>query len=296
MIKVIVFGAGGQVGQALKASKWPVGWRLRFLDRRACDLNDRMAIRTIIERYRPALIVNAAAYTAVDQAESDRQAAWSINATAVQAMAEAAVAAGAALVHFSTDYVFDGRSQRPWREADTIGPLNFYGASKAAVELAIQAWLTRHLIVRTGWVYGGSGRNFVNTMLKLGQSREHLSVVDDQWGRPTLARDLAPAVIAAAQSALENDSAWGTYHLTNGGPPTTWARLAQTIFGTVQYRQRTVPTIEPVASIDYPTAARRPLNSVLDNRTAERTFGIRLRPWQDALAESLRAPQQVNAA
>lgn len=290
MTSVLIFGAHGQLGRALSASRWPQGWRTRFLDRAACDLTDFAAIRRSILSTRPDLIVNAAAFTAVDQAESEPDVAWAINAFAPAAMAEAAARVGAALVQVSSDYVFNGSLGPAWREEDEPRPLNVYGATKVASERAVRAALARHLIVRTAWVFDQSGRNFVTTMLRLARSRPKLSIVNDQFGRPTAAGDLAHGLILMAEAAMAADDGWGTYHVTNSGPPVMWAGFAEAIFRAAGPWYGPPPQIQPVRAGEYPTAARRPANSVLDTAKAEQVFGLELRPWEAALRGMLARP------
>jgi len=290
MTQVLVFGAFGQLGRALASCPWPRGWHARFLDRGACDLTDFAAVRATIQRDRPDLIVNAAAYTAVDQAESQPDLAWAVNALAPAAMAEAALQGGAALVQVSSDYVFSGSLGPAWHEEDEPRPLNVYGATKLAGERAVRAALPRHLIVRTAWVFDGAGQNFVTAMLRLGLTRTQLPVVNDQYGRPTAAGDLARALVHMSQAAMAADGGWGTYHVTNSGATVMWADFARTIFRTARPWYGDGPDILPIRASEYPTAAQRPANSVLDTRKAEQVFGLTLRPWEDALRATLAWP------
>lgn len=290
MTNVLVFGAHGQLARALASASWPRSWRPRFIDRATCDLTDFAAVRRLILSTNPDLIVNAAAYTAVDQAESEPDLAWAVNALAPAAMAEAAACVGAALLHVSSDYVFSGSLGPPWVEEDETRPLNVYGATKVASEQAVRAALPRHLIVRTAWVFDSTGRNFVTTMLRLGRSSSKLSIVNDQFGRPTAAEDLARALVHMAYAAIATDSGWGTYHVTNSGPTVMWAGFADAIFRAAASWYVWRPEIAPIRGCDYLSAARRPANSVLNIAKAERTFGLTLRPWDEALRATLARP------
>ncbi|MCA8929012.1 MAG: dTDP-4-dehydrorhamnose reductase [Alphaproteobacteria bacterium] len=290
MTRVLIFGAQGQLARALAHSPWPRGWRTRYLDRSRCDLTDFAAVRDAILEGAPALIVNAAAHTAVDRAESQPDIAWAVNALAPAAMAEAARQVGAALVQVSTDYVFSGSLGPAWTEADEPRPLNVYGATKAASEEAVRAALPRHLILRTAWLFDRSGRNFVTTMLRLGRMQDRLSVVNDQYGRPTAAGDLAQALVHMAHAAMSADSGWGTYHLTNGGPAVMRADFARSIFAAAAPWYGAPPEIVPVRSNAFPAAAQRPANAVLDTARAEQVFGLAPRPWSDALGATLAQP------
>lgn len=290
MTSVLVFGAYGQLARALTTCPWPRTWRTRFLDRAACDLTDFAAVRRAILDTGPDLIINAAAFTAVDQAESQPDVAWAVNALAPAAMAEAAARIGAALVQVSSDYVFSGSLGPAWVEDDEPRPLNVYGATKAASERAVRAALARHLIVRTAWVFDTGGRNFVTTILRLGRTRPWLSIVNDQFGRPTAAPDLANALVRMAQAAMATEGGWGTYHVTNGGRPVMWAGFAEAIFQATAPWYGAPPPILPVRASEYPTAALRPANSVLNTGKAEHTFGLALRPWDEALRAMLGRP------
>lgn len=287
MTEVLLFGPTGQLGQSLRMARWPSGWNLTSLGRAEADFADADGLAAAVRQYRPDLIVNAAAYTAVDRAEAEQGIAWQVNAVAPGVLAQAASKIGAALVHVSTDYVFDGRKQGEWEEDDVVGPLNAYGTSKAAGEIAICAALERHLILRVSWLYGRRGRNFVRTVLKAGRGREQLSIVDDQWGRPTCADDLASGLIAAAERALAEDSHWGTYHFANSGKPVTWAGFARQIFADAVGKDGRAPEVIPICTSDDPRAAKRPANSVLALDKWRQTFGHTPRPWQVALGATL---------
>jgi dTDP-4-dehydrorhamnose reductase len=291
--RVLVTGADGQVGRALLES-FAESAEVVGCNRASLDLADTDRIREMVRDVAPDIIINAGAYTAVDRAESERDLAFAINARAPGILAEEAQRAGALLIHYSTDYVFNGSKQGPWAEDDATDPLSVYGASKQAGEEAIRNVGGRHLIFRTSWVYAPQGKNFVLTMLRLGRERDSLSVVDDQVGAPTTATELARATHAIAGGILEKKfgaaASWsGTYHMTCSGT-VSWCGFARAIFerGHVLHDGK-APKVTPIATSDYPTPAKRPLNSVLSNDKLHRTFNVRLAPWQSALDEALTA-------
>ncbi len=265
--RILLTGCNGQVGWELARTLSSLG-EVVATDSKTLDLADADAIRRLMAEARPRIVVNPAAYTAVDKAESEAERAYAINAVAPGILAEEAEKLGALLVHYSTDYVFDGSGETPWREDDATGPLNVYGASKLAGEQAIRERCRRHLIFRTSWVYGARGANFLLTMRRLMRERPELKIVADQIGAPTWCRHLAEAtaqVLAQVQSPFrgaDKPEPWGIQALD---PPQTPARLL------------------PIPSSDYPTPARRPLNSRLDNGKLERVFGLRLPEWREAL-------------
>lgn len=292
-MKLLVTGATGQVGWELARSLMPMG-QVVALDRAACDLSDPQAAAETVARHAPDVIVNAAAYTAVDKAESEPELAHRINAEAVGALAGVARAAGALLVHYSTDYVFDGRKPAPYVEDDATAPLNVYGASKLAGEQAIAASGCDHLILRTTWVYAARGQNFVATMLRLFAEREALRVVGDQHGAPTWARNIADAtagLICWAQEAIAaGNPVQRLFNLSAAGE-TTWHGFAEEIHRLALQRWPDHPwkvrNIAAIATEDYPTPAARPRNSRLDaTRLAEETR-IVMPHWSDALRRCL---------
>ncbi|MCA1978459.1 MAG: dTDP-4-dehydrorhamnose reductase [Thiobacillus sp.] len=286
--RILLTGANGQVGWELRRTLGALG-EVAALDSRTMDLVDADAVRATVRAIAPAIIVNPAAYTAVDKAESESDRAHAVNAVAPGVLAEEAARLGALLVHYSTDYVFDGSGARAWREDDATDPLNVYGATKLAGERAIAAAGCRHLIFRTSWVYGARGSNFLLTMRRLMRERPELKIVADQVGAPTWCRDLAEAtsqVLAQCTSpACTHDaSRLGVFHMTNAGE-TSWHGFAEAIQALDEFDETVVPArLVPIPSSDYPTPARRPLNSRLDNVKLERTFGLRLRDWREALA------------
>jgi dTDP-4-dehydrorhamnose reductase len=281
---ILVTGANGQVG-------WEIARRgagVRAYGHGDLDITDGEAVRRIFDNVRPQVVVNAAAYTAVDKAESDRTLAFAVNEAGPRNLALACAAFGIPLIHISTDYVFDGAKAGPYTENDPVAPLGVYGASKLAGEQAIREIHDRAVILRTAWVYGVHGANFVKTMLRLGAEREALRVVDDQRGCPTAAADLASAILVLAKklTGTVEKSAFGTFHCVGGGE-TTWCGFARGIFEAAQSRLPKTPRIEPITTADYPTPARRPANSVLDCSKLQAVHGITLPPWPTALREML---------
>ena len=289
-MKILLTGSNGQVGWELRRTLACLG-EVIAVDSRAMDLADADAIRRVVREVAPRVIVNPAAYTAVDKAESETELASAINAGAPGLLAEEAEKLGALLVHYSTDYVFDGSGDVPWREDDAKGPLNVYGAGKLAGEQAVQAACRRHLIFRTSWVYGARGANFLLTMRRLmrggATERPELKVVADQIGAPTWGRMLAEATalilgqqFSPARGA-DRPEPWGVYHMSNGGE-TSWHGFAQAIQALDAVENPT--RLLPIPSSDYPTPAKRPLNSRLDNDKLARVFGVRLPDWRQALS------------
>ncbi|GGE26418.1 dTDP-4-dehydrorhamnose reductase [Gemmobacter megaterium] len=279
-MRVLVFGRTGQVATELARRAGP-GLDIVTLGRTETDLADPAACAAAIAATPCAAVINAAAYTAVDRAETEEALATTINAAAPGAMAQACADLGLPFLHVSTDYVFDGSGDAPWQPTDAVAPLNAYGRSKLAGEQAVRAAGGAHLILRTSWVYSAHGQNFVKTMLRLGAERPALRVVDDQWGGPTPAAAIADALLGAAR-ALADGVTGGTYHFA-GQPPTTWARFARETFRLAHVSC----AVEGIATADYPTPARRPLNSRLDCATLTADFGITPPDWQAGLAAVL---------
>jgi len=283
---VLVIGSTGQLACSLARQGTAARYAVVCRGRPDCDVTDLAALRRLFEEISPAAVINAAAYTAVDNAESDPATAFAVNANGPGHLAALCAEHDIALVHISTDYVFDGTGRRAYLETDSIAPLGVYGASKAAGEAAIRRTWARHLIFRTAWLYGADGHNFLKTMLRLGSERDELSVVDDQRGTPTSADDAAGAILAALDRMLAapaDDPLWGTYHLTNGGS-TTWCGFAREIFRLAAASGRRTPKVTPIPTAAYPTPARRPAYSVLDTSKVRNAFGIELPPWQASLA------------
>ncbi len=296
--RILIVGNAGQLGRELERVFAGVG-PIVAVDRESVDLADPDQTRALVRHAAPDVILNAAAYTAVDRAESEMALAHAINALAPRVLAEEAVERNALLVHYSTDYVFDGSKPEPWTEDDSPAPLNVYGASKLAGEQAIQNSQARHLIFRTSWVCGPHGNNFLLTMLRLARERDRLSIVDDQIGAPTTSIELARATHAIVTGVLSGrfgpPREWsGLYHMTCAGS-VSWFGFAQAIFA----RASTLlgiksPELTPIATKDYPTPAARPRNSVLSNAKLHARFGVQLQSWDSALEEVLQCLKAEN--
>jgi len=295
-MKILLLGKNGQVGWELQRSLSPLG-ELVALDRAGdaarslCgDLQDLDGLRATVMALRPDVIVNAAAHTAVDKAQSETALARRLNAEAPAVLAEAAQSVGAALVHYSTDYVFDGSGSTPWTEDAPTGPLNVYGQTKLDGERAIAAACARHLIFRTCWVYAARGGNFAKTMLRLAAERERLTVIDDQFGAPTGAELIADVTAHAIRQLLQHPQDAGTYHLAAAGE-TTWNSYARFVIDTARALKPelklAVNEVAPVPTSAFPTPAQRPHNSRLDTQWLQQTFGLRLPPWQQGVARML---------
>ena len=293
-MKILLLGKNGQVGWELQRSLAPLG-ALTALDRQGdkglCgDLSDLDGLAATVRTLQPQVIVNAAAYTAVDKAESEPELARRINAAAPAALAREAHACGALLVHYSTDYVFDGSGSRPWREIDAPAPLSVYGRSKWEGEQRIVQSGARHLIVRTSWVYGARGGNFAKTMLRLAQERERLTVIDDQWGAPTGAELIADVTAHAIAQTRQQPGKAGIYHLAPAGE-TTWHAYAKYVIAQASQAQPAIKIkateIAPIPTSTYPTSARRPHNSRLNTHKLQTAFGLHLPPWQDGVRRML---------
>lgn len=285
---ILVTGVNGQVGFELLRSLQGLG-RVVAADRSILDLTDPARVRDVVREVKPTIIVNPAAYTAVDKAETDEAAARLINAEAPRVLAEEAAKSGATLIHYSTDYVFDGTKDAPYTEDDATNPQNVYGRTKLEGEQAIAATGCSHLILRTSWVYGRRGKNFLLTMLKLGAERPELRVVADQVGAPTWSRTIADMTAhivargAAAQRA--GDADWwrersGVYHFSASGE-TSWYGFAGAIFRTAT--RDSAPALSPISAAEYPVPAKRPANSRMSGDKLDLTFDLRMPDWEDAL-------------
>jgi dTDP-4-dehydrorhamnose reductase len=293
-VRILLLGGNGQVGTELRRSLAPLGELVvatregRLADGGACeaaDFDQPSTLPALVERIAPDVVVNAAAHTRVDRAETERDAAFRANAEAPAALAEACARRGATFVHYSTDYVFDGHGSRPYREGDATAPLGVYGASKLAGEEAVRASGARHLVFRTAWVYAAHGSNFLRTMLRLAGERDELRVVADQRGTPTpaaLIADVTATVLAQASARS------GLWHLTATGD-TTWCGFAEAIMAGARARGliARAPRIVPITTSDYPTPAARPGYSVLDCSALQRDFGIALPDWREGLDNTL---------
>jgi dTDP-4-dehydrorhamnose reductase len=292
-MRILLFGKGGQVGWELQRSLAPLG-ELVALDHDSTDhcgnFSNLTGLKDTVRDLKPDLIVNAAAHTAVDKAETEVELARTLNALAPGLLAQEAARVGAWLVHYSTDYVFDGSGSRPWTESDTPAPLNVYGQTKLEGEQLIRAVCPQHLIFRTSWVYAARGGNFAKTMLRLAQERERLTVIEDQLGAPTGADLLADVTAHAIRQLLQRPGDAGLYHLAAGGE-TSWCGYANYVLSQAKLVQPAIKikTIEvaPVPSSAFPTPAKRPHNSRLDTCKLQATFGLSLPPWQQGVARML---------
>jgi dTDP-4-dehydrorhamnose reductase len=287
MRRVLVLGCRGQVGAELMQARWGAAVEIVGRARPQLDIAAPHQVEDALAALSPGVVVNAAAYTAVDAAETDEAGAFAINADGPRLLAEACRRRGVPLIHLSTDYVFDGAAPRPYREDAPIRPVNAYGRSKAAGEAAVRRCQPQHVIVRTAWVYASHGSNFVRTMLRLAHEREEVRVVADQRGSPTAAADIADAIVRivrriAPEDGTAADAPWGTYHYAARGE-TTWHGVAAHIFERLERAGNRRPRLTPIATADYPSRAARPAYSCLDCGLIERTFRIAPEPWQASL-------------
>jgi len=285
---ILLFGAGGQVGRDLARTSAARTVPLLALSRAEADIADRNAVQDAIRRHKPSLVVNAAAYTKVDAAESETEAARRTNEIGPAILAAACASVAAPLVHISTDYVFDGNKEGAYVEDDPIAPINAYGRSKAAGESAVRKAARKHVILRTSWVYGEFGHNFLKTMLALAATRDELRVVSDQHGYPTSSADLTAAILTIAPRLAAGDDVWGTYHYAGSGV-TTWHGFASRIVAAQAPLTGRSPRVTAILAKDFPTTARRPANSVLDCGKFARVFGLRGRPWTEETDRITRA-------
>ena len=292
-MNILLFGCSGQVGWELQRSLAVLG-HVTALDHDSTahcgDFGNSAGIADTVRALRPDVIVNAAAHTAVDKAESEPDFARQLNATAPGVLAEEAVRLGSWLMHYSTDYVFDGSGTRPWTETDTPAPLSVYGRTKLEGEQLIAASGCKHLVLRTSWVYAARGGNFAKTMLRLAQERERLTVIDDQWGAPTGADLLADVTAHAIRHLQQRPQDGGLYHVAAGGE-THWNLYAKYVIEQAQHAQAAIKIkateVAPVPTSAFPTPAVRPHNSRLDTHKLQTTFGLHLPPWQQGVARML---------
>jgi dTDP-4-dehydrorhamnose reductase len=284
-MRILITGKNGQVGTELGRLYHGCG-DVILTGRGECDLSNEKSTRDAIGRFKPGIVINAGAYTAVDLAEKERDLCYAVNATAPEVLAQETARLGALLIHYSTDYVFNGKKSEPYMESDPIDPINTYGASKAAGEAAIVKAGGRSIVLRTSWVYGVHGKNFFRTMLRLGAERPELRVVDDQVGAPTSAVAIAEATRRIADEYQENAefAQPGIYHMTAGGS-TSWCGFARAIFDGAGLENK--PRLQPIPSSEYPTPANRPANSVLSNDKFAQAFGFRMSDWKQQLDEVL---------
>lgn len=284
-MRILLTGSGGQLGGELRRTLDRPGWALTAVSRKQLDIADTRALENFLSTQRFDFVVNAAAYTAVDRAEADEAAAFRVNADAPGHLARLCAAQEAALIHFSTDYVFDGTKPEPYVENDPPLPVNTYGRSKEAGERAVRAALSRHILLRTAWLFGAHGKNFVKTMLRLAAERDELRVVADQYGNPTAAADLARCTAMLVEKLSNNpddNRPWGTYHCVNRDAA-SWRDLAEAIVEHAAPAIGRRPPICPITTADFPTEAPRPQNSRLDCTKLERSFGIVMPSWRQTL-------------
>lgn len=289
-MRVLITGALGQVGQELMLSA-PASWQVSGFGSKELDISDTQKVLDTVQQLQPQLIINAAAYTAVDQAESDQSRAYAVNQHGAHNLAQAAQSVDCPLLHISTDYVFDGQHNQPYTEHDTAAPNSVYGDSKWQGEQAITAICRKPIILRTSWVFGLHGNNFVKTMLRLGRERDALSIISDQVGGPTSARSIAQALWQIAQQYQSSgDGPWGTYHFS-GAPTCSWYDFAEEIFAQAAELQliTNIPRLKAITSSDYPTPAQRPAYSVLDNAKINQQLNIAQSDWKNELNSVLRA-------
>jgi dTDP-4-dehydrorhamnose reductase len=277
---ILILGADSQVAREFAARAAHAGVALSAVRRTEVDIADRAAVQAAIARAAPVLVVNTAAYTNVDRAETEVEQAFRANAIGPAVVARSCAEADVPLVHLSTDYVFDGRKDGPYTEDDPVAPLSVYGRSKAEGEAAVRGGLQRHVILRASWVYGAYGSNFLKTILRLAQERDELSIVADQHGCPTATADIADAMLAVAARVAEDAAPWGTYHFGGRGA-TTWHGFAAEIVEAQAGLTGRRPRVVPITTSEYPRPARRPANSVLDSSRFQRTFGLRAADWRE---------------
>ena len=284
---IVIFGAAGQLGREIVELAKRSGEDVVGCSRAQVDITDRAAVSGVLARLVPRLVVNAAAYTAVDRAESDPDGAFAGNAVGAQVLAMAAADAGIPIVHISTDYVFDGAKADAYLEDDPVAPLGVYGRTKAEGEARVRAAASRHVIVRTAWVYSVHGTNFLKTILRLAAEHEELRVVADQRGCPTATRDLAEAVLAVDRRIGKGAEPWGTFHFAGTGA-TSWHGFACEIVDAAAPITGKRPKVTAIGSADYPTAARRPANSELDSSRFAAVFGYAAAPWRTRTRDVVR--------
>ncbi len=285
-MRVLQFGKCGQLALALAAARTDQT-NYKVLGSADADFRDPDAPAQAVRDYKPDIVLIAAAYTDVDGAEADRAGAFAVNAAAPEAIAQAVNASGGALIHVSTDYVFDGRKTGGYLETDATHPINIYGESKLAGEQGVLKAAPRSVVIRTSWVYSENGKNFVKTMLRVGAERDELHIVDDQIGRPTSATELAITVWTAADAIAAGRAHWGVHHFSGGGAAASWADFADAVFEFQQAKTGKRPAVIRIGSNDYLRPAQRPKNSLLDCGLIKEAYGIKLKPWREALVETM---------
>jgi len=295
---ILVFGGNGQLGQELVSAAAAARAPLTALAREEADITDAAAVTAALAAYRPSLVVNAAGYTKVDLAETNAPAATAANAHGPAIVAGACAETDIPLLHISTDYIFDGKKPEPYCETDPVAPLSVYGRTKAAGEAAVRKILRRHIILRTAWIYGEFGHNFLKTMVRLAGERDELRVVADQHGSPTSTRQLAAMILQIAPQLTADADIWGTYHFTAAGA-TSWHGFAAAIVAAQAPLTGRAPKVIAITTAEYPAAAARPANSLLDCSRFKRVFGFQGEPWADetaAITQAVVLAQQRTAA
>jgi len=283
---LLIFGKTGQLAQSLAGLAQSSNIPVTATARDTVDITDKSSIESVIKTVRPRLVVNAAAYTAVDLAETERDQAEQANTLAPGLVAEVCANSKVPMIHISTDYVFDGCKLKPYIESDQLSPVSVYGQTKAAGEARVRDALEQHVILRTSWVYSRFGRNFVKTMINLAATQPEISVVADQTGCPTAADDVSSAIITVYQAMQQGITAWGTYHFAGTGI-TTWYDFAVRVIDAQSAITGHCPQMRPISSREYPTAAQRPQNSALSSDLFARKFGYRARPWHLAVKQTV---------
>jgi len=285
-MKIIVTGCQGQVGQELIQKAQALHWDVIGVNHQSLDITDPEAVNSTIKQVNPDAVINAAAYTAVDKAETEKALAFAVNRDGPENLAKACSQMDIPLLHYSTDYVFDGRKTTAYAETDPTAPLGVYGESKLAGEHAIVESCEKYLIFRTSWVFSVHGSNFVKTMLKLGAEREELGIVADQFGKPASASEIARISLHILQQPIKD---WGIYHLAQPDP-ISWHGFAQALFKQASDEgiALKLKDIRAITTADYPTPAKRPANSVLDCQVLEQTFKLNIRPWRESLAQVIK--------
>lgn len=290
VINILVTGANGQVGNEVVQQGQQRGHKITAFKRSDLDITDKQAVHDVVSACAPQVVINAAAYTAVDRAEQEPELAYAVNRDGPYYLAMACQQHNIPLLHLSTDYVFDGKQSEPYREQDAISPLGVYGDSKWQGEQQVRQHSSKHLILRVSWVFSRHGNNFVKTILRLARERELLKIVADQYGCPTYAGDIANVLLTLTEkAAFSPDSAWGTYHYC-GLPAVSWYEFAEKIIESANhYETLMVKEVLPITTTEYPTPAQRPANSVLDTGRLQEVFGLNPPDWQQGLIETIKA-------
>ncbi|MDL1983288.1 MAG: dTDP-4-dehydrorhamnose reductase [Deltaproteobacteria bacterium] len=288
-MKILVTGSKGQLGHELLIQGNDFGYEILPANLPDLDITDKTQVKHRLEKFQPFLVVNAAAYTNVDKAETEQNLAFAVNRDGPANLAEACAKFEIPLIHISTDFIFDGKKSSPYIESDPVSPLSIYGKSKQEGENEVRSRLKKHVILRTAWLYGVHGQNFVKTMLRLGREKQVISVVADQFGSPTSAADLAAAILNIISRIKYNpDITWGTYHYCGQGI-TTWHGFTEEILSLArQYISIKTKDVKPISTAEYPTKATRPCFSALDCGLIKKNFGINIKPWQDSLKTAIR--------